>query len=53
MLFEIKIFKHEHIIFFKEETIERMIISEYILNTFLYPMIFVKNILLIYYDSII
>ena len=50
-----KIFKHEHIIFFIEESIKRMIISEYLLldATFVFPENYAQTIIIMFYDCIL
>ena len=50
-----KIFKHEHIIFFLEESIKRLIVSEYILidGTFVFPENYKQTLIIMYYDNIL
>ena len=50
-----KIFKHEHIIFFLEESIKRMIVSEYLLidATFVFPENYAQTIIIMFYDNIL
>ena len=45
-------FKHEHIIFFIEESIKRMIVSEYLLldTTFVFPENYTQTIIIIFYE---
>ena len=50
-----KIFKYEHIIFFLEESIKRLIVSEYILidGTFVFPEKYKQTFIIMYYDNIL
>ena len=50
-----RIFKYEHIIFFLEESIKRLIVSEYLLldATFVFPENYAQTIIIMFYDNIL